>query len=140
MTDAPSCGYDHIYITVEKVRVHTSATAEDGGGWQEIVLSPARRIDLLDLTNGVLEELGSTPLPAGDYQQIRLVLANNTGNNPLAKLAEQNMAIFKAAAAAFMPGAEKSASPVTPSTQQDELASLREQMAEMQKRLDALSK
>lgn len=85
MTDAPSCGYDHVYITVEKVRVHTSATAEDSaGGWQEIVLSPARRIDLLDLTNGVLEELGSTPLPAGNYQQVRLVLASNTGNNQLA--------------------------------------------------------
>lgn len=61
------------------------------------------------------------------------------GNNPLARLAQQNMEMFKAAAAAFMPGAEKtgeSAGEKSP----DELATLREQMAEMQKKLDALGK
>ena len=42
-------------------------------------MSPARRIDLLDLTNGVMEELGTTQLEAGHYSQIRLVLASNTG-------------------------------------------------------------
>ena len=42
-------------------------------------MSPARRIDLLDLTNGVMEELGTTQLAAGHYSQIRLVLASNTG-------------------------------------------------------------
>ncbi|WP_249931276.1 DUF4382 domain-containing protein [Ramlibacter sp. 2FC] len=85
LTDAPSCGYDHVYVTVERVRVHQSSSAGDAeAGWSEIVLSPARRIDLLDLTNGVLEELGNTDLPAGDYQQIRLVLSENTGSAPLA--------------------------------------------------------
>jgi hypothetical protein len=34
---------------------------------------------LLSLTNGVLEELGTTSLPAGQYSQIRLVLASNSG-------------------------------------------------------------
>lgn len=85
LTDAPSCGYDHVYVTVEKVRVHQSSSVGDSdAGWSEIVLSPARRIDLLDLTNGVLDELGNTELPAGDYQQIRLVLAANTTSAPLA--------------------------------------------------------
>lgn len=80
LTDAPSCGYDHVYVTVEKVRVHQSGSAGDAeGGWTELAVSPARRIDLLDLTNGVLEELGSVQLPAGHYSQIRLVLASNTG-------------------------------------------------------------
>jgi hypothetical protein len=80
LTDAPSCGYDHVFVTVEKVRVHKSATAIDSeGGWSELAVSPARRIDLLDLTNGVLEELGTVQLPAGHYSQIRLVLASNTG-------------------------------------------------------------
>jgi hypothetical protein len=79
LTDAPSC-YEHVYITVEKVRVHKSGSAADtDGGWSEIVLSPAKRIDLLELTNGVLEELGTTPLPAGQYSQVRLVLASNSG-------------------------------------------------------------
>lgn len=78
LTDAPSCGYDHVWVTVDRVRVHTSAGAEDADtGWQEIVLQPARRIDLLTLTNGALEELGQTPLPAGNYTQVRLVLAGN---------------------------------------------------------------
>jgi hypothetical protein len=85
LTDAPSCGYDHVYVTVEKVRVHLSAGAADSdAGWREVVLSPARRVDLLSLTNGVLEELGTTPLPAGRYSQVRLVLAENTGAFPLA--------------------------------------------------------
>ena len=61
------------------------------------------------------------------------------GNNPLARLAEQNMAMFKAAASAFMPGADRSVGEAKASGQ-DELASLREQMAEMQKKLDALGK
>jgi hypothetical protein len=84
LTDAPSC-YQHVWVTVEKVRVHTSASAADGdAGWRELVLSPARRIDLLSLTNGVLEELGSMPLPAGSYSQVRLVLAENSATAPQA--------------------------------------------------------
>ncbi|MEO5670227.1 MAG: DUF4382 domain-containing protein [Ramlibacter sp.] len=80
MTDAPSCGFDHIWVTVEKVSVHQSAAAADSdSGWVDLTLSPARRIDLLALTNGVLEELGTIPLQAGSYSQIRLVLATNTG-------------------------------------------------------------
>jgi polyhydroxyalkanoate synthesis repressor PhaR len=67
------------------------------------------------------------------------------GSNPLAKLAQQNMAMFKAAAAAFMPGAEKAdAAPAAPEPAADaprsELDALRTQMAEMQKKLDALIK
>lgn len=83
--DAPSCGYDQINITVQKVRVHQSATAgDDDAGWSEIVLAPARRVDLLTLTNGVLAELGETPLPAGKYTQLRLVLADNDAAHPFA--------------------------------------------------------
>jgi len=41
------------------VRVHKSAAAEENGaGWSEIILNPARKINLLDLMNGVLEDLG----------------------------------------------------------------------------------
>ena len=85
MTDAPSCGYDAVNISVQKVRVHRSAAAGDAdAGWSEVALSPARRVDLLTLTNGVLLELGQTALPAGRYSQLRLVLADNDGANPLA--------------------------------------------------------
>lgn len=85
LTDAPACGFDTVFVTVDKVRVHRSASAEPGdSGWSEIVVSPARRIDLLSLTNGVLEQLGQTQLPAGSYTQMRLVLAENGASAPFA--------------------------------------------------------
>jgi hypothetical protein len=85
LTDAPACGYDEVNVTIQKIRVHKSNTASDtDGGWSEIVLNPARRVDLLDLTNGVLDELGQTSLPTGKYTQLRLVLAANGGTLPLA--------------------------------------------------------
>ena len=85
LTDAPSCGYDAVNVTIQKVRVNQSSTAGDtDGGWSEVVLNPARRVDLLTLTNGVLDELGQTPLPTGKYTQLRLVLADNDGTHPMA--------------------------------------------------------
>lgn len=85
LTDAPACGYDAVNITIQKVRVHQSSGANDAdAGWSEIVLAPARRVNLLDLTNGVLSELGQMPLPAGHYSQLRLVLADNAAPTPFA--------------------------------------------------------
>ncbi len=85
LTDAPACGYDHVYVTVERVRVHQSSTAAEGdAGWAEVVLPAPLRVDLLGLTNGVLAELGQTPLPAGRYTQMRLVLAPNGSGAPIA--------------------------------------------------------
>jgi hypothetical protein len=80
MTDAPACGFDAVNVTVNKVRVHQSASASDtDGGWTDITLSPAKKINLLNLTNGVLESLGQTTLAAGRDSQLRLVLDANTG-------------------------------------------------------------
>jgi hypothetical protein len=80
LTDAPSCGFDEVNITVDRVRVHTSATADDSAsGWQDLMVAPPRRINLLDLTNGALEELGQMALPGGQYTQLRLVLRPNAG-------------------------------------------------------------
>jgi hypothetical protein len=85
MTDAPACGFDHVYVTVEKVRVHQSGGAADGeGGWTDLELSPPRRVDLLALNNGILEELGMVQLSAGRYSQVRLVLAENRPGNAMA--------------------------------------------------------
>ncbi|MCE3606994.1 DUF4382 domain-containing protein [Massilia sp. P8910] len=80
LTDAPACGFDAVNVTVSKVRVHQSASAADADtGWSEVVLAPARKINLLNLTNGVLDPLGTTPVPSGHYTQVRLVLDPNTG-------------------------------------------------------------
>ena len=81
LTDAPSCGYDAVNVTVNKVRVNKNASASDtDGGWTDITLNPARKIDLLKLTNDTLDKLGTTPLESGHYSQLRLVLDANTGN------------------------------------------------------------
>src|SRR5260370_4465673 len=83
MTDAPSCGFDHVYVTVDKVRVNASSTAGDSdGGWTDIALPAPQKVDLLSLTNGVLTDLGRAPLAAGRYQQLRLVLVQNQGSTP----------------------------------------------------------
>ncbi len=78
MTDNPSCGFNHVWVTVKQIRVHTSANASDTeSGWETLTLATPLRVDLLSLTNGVLAQLGQIPLPAGKYQQIRLVLVAN---------------------------------------------------------------
>ena len=83
LTDAPACGYDQVNVTVQKLRVHQSSSASDSDpGWAEIVLPTPKKIDLLSLNNGVLEELGQTPLAVGTYTQMRLILADSTNSAP----------------------------------------------------------
>ena len=90
MTDAPACGFDAVNVTVSKVRVHQSSSAsEDAAGWTDITLTPARKINLLNLNdptqpNFALESLGEAPLEAGHYTQLRLVLVPNSGGPPFA--------------------------------------------------------
>jgi Domain of unknown function (DUF4382) len=80
LTDSPACGFDEVNVTVRKVRVHQSSTSSDtDAGWADITLNPPRKINLLNLTNGVLDYLGETPLAAGHYTQLRLVLDPNNG-------------------------------------------------------------
>jgi hypothetical protein len=85
LTDAPACGYREVFVTVERVRVHRSGSAEpDDAGWHEVVLPAPQRVDLLTLTNGTLLPLGQVELPAATYTQMRLVLSPNTAAAPLA--------------------------------------------------------
>ena len=69
--------------------------------------------------------------------KLRKAFEESLGNNPLAKIAQQNMEMFKAAAAAFIPGGEGEK---VAEASGDDLANLKAQMAEMQKKLDALGK
>ena len=80
-----------------------------------------------------------------NQQKLRTAFGDSLGANPLAKIAQQNFEMFKAAAAAFMPGtgATTDAPPAQekpPGTATDELSALREQMAAMQRKLDELGK
>jgi len=73
--------------------------------------------------------------------KIREAFEKGMANNPLVKIHETNMAMMRAAAEAFIPGAgsggKRSASS---NAEAGELEALRKQMAEMQKKLDELSK
>lgn len=82
MTDAPAC-YSHVMVNVAKVRVSTTtdtSTSDSDSGWKDIIPPNAPvQVDLVNLTNGQLQDLGNATVPAGSYHQIRLVLAS-TGN------------------------------------------------------------
>ncbi|MDZ7653809.1 MAG: DUF4382 domain-containing protein [Burkholderiaceae bacterium] len=84
LTDAPRCkvgndDLEKVFVTVERVRINESVDDNPRSGWHDINISPAKKINLLDLTNGRLEELGVLPIPAGTYSQVRLVLSPNGG-------------------------------------------------------------
>jgi len=89
MSDPPSCmppngQFTHVYVTVRSVQAHISATADDSSsGWQELapqLASAPVQIDLFSKpqTTCILARLGSASIPAGSYQQIRLLLVANT--------------------------------------------------------------
>ncbi len=80
LVDRPSCveGLEHLYLVLGDVRVHRESDGEDSGEWYSVMpdsLSQEERtVDLLELVNGVSAQLGEEELPAGLYNQARLVL------------------------------------------------------------------
>ena len=86
-TASPAGTFNSVFVTIRSIQAHTSTTASDNdSGWQELapqLVSAPVQVDLLHLPANVsgvqclLEQLGSTSLPAGDYQQIRLILLAN---------------------------------------------------------------
>lgn len=102
LSDPPSCAvptgtasgamapgtFSSVWVTIVSVKAHISATADaNSSGWQELapqLNSAPMQVDLLHLpANGqcLLETLGSAELPAGDYQQIRLILLANAATS-----------------------------------------------------------
>ncbi|QUL38709.1 polyhydroxyalkanoate synthesis repressor PhaR [Erythrobacter sp. JK5] len=80
-----------------------------------------------------------------NQSKIREAFEKGLSGGPLAALHETNMAMMRAAADVFIPGAaSRTATPrsTKPADEKpgDEIAALREQMAAMQKKLDELSK
>lgn len=83
LTDAPATSFAAINVTVYAVRIHTSADAGgDDADWHQLTLRTPVKINLLNFQDGVLLRLGQLPLPAGRYQQIRLLLVPNSGGTP----------------------------------------------------------
>jgi hypothetical protein len=54
----------------------------DGDGEWTTVATPKATYNLLELVNGVMEQLGLTNLPAGVYTQVRLYLGSTPDNTP----------------------------------------------------------
>ena len=74
----------HVDVMVRAVQAHIDPNAsDDSSGWQELapqLASQPMQIDLFSKpqTTCVLAQLGSASLPAGSYQQIRLLLLSNS--------------------------------------------------------------
>ena len=86
LTDDPA-SFEGVYITIAQVLVHQSTDSGEEeisesaheAGWREVNLSEniSMPINLLELQD-VKTLLAEDALPAGHYQQIRLVLEENT--------------------------------------------------------------
>lgn len=78
LVDGPAPDYKELNLNIQKVEIHTSSNPGESG-W--ITLSePKKTVDLLKLTNGVVETLApGMALDLARYQQMRLVLGA-TGN------------------------------------------------------------
>jgi len=83
LTDAPG-DFDHAYITVSDVWVHTSSVADPRGtGWLKYPLATPVTVDLLSLSNGnMLSVWNNIRIPVGIYQQIRLLLVPTFNAKP----------------------------------------------------------
>ena len=75
LTDATINGVQAVYVTIEEVSVHK----EEGGRW-EVIAGPNRTYNLLQLVNGVREELGIALLETGHYTQLRMKVRGGPDN------------------------------------------------------------
>jgi Domain of unknown function (DUF4382)/Carboxypeptidase regulatory-like domain len=73
LQDVPTDEYKAVYVTIKEVQVHLGGNESEDKSWK-VVAQPNKTYDLLELTNGVREELGLSKLEAGDYTQMRLIL------------------------------------------------------------------
>jgi hypothetical protein len=79
----PQGPFSHVYVTVTNVRIHQSASASDtDSGWIDLAPGLAGspvQVDLLGAaTQCFLKILGSSEIQPGTYQQIRILLADNS--------------------------------------------------------------
>ena len=72
MTDAPAA-VDAVNLVVRAVAVHNSAISDTVEGW-ETLRSDSTTVDLLALQGGILSSLAIANVPAGHYDQVRLLL------------------------------------------------------------------
>lgn len=69
LLDATTDEYNAVYVAIEEVQVHK----DEGGNWK-VVASPEKTYNLLELVNGVREQLGIAELETGHYTQMRMII------------------------------------------------------------------
>jgi hypothetical protein len=79
IADATTDEYQAVYVTIKEVWVHIGGNEKNDRNW-EVVASPDETYELLDLVNGVREELGISELLAGHYTQMRLIIGDAPDN------------------------------------------------------------
>ncbi|HTM94343.1 MAG TPA: polyhydroxyalkanoate synthesis repressor PhaR [Croceibacterium sp.] len=115
---------------------------EASGGEQMLPVSFLR--DLISMYGNSMQAMMPHYLQASmenfraNQGKLQDTFKTSLGPDAFAKIAETNMAMFKAAASAFMPKAGGANGPAA--DPDDELAALKQQMAEMQERLARLGK
>lgn len=102
----PDGPFAHVYVTITDVQANISSTAGDSdSGWTDLtpgLSSQPKQIDLLGQANNqcFLATLGDAQqLQAGNYQQIRLILASNSSslsNNACASAGSTNCVVLSA--------------------------------------------
>ena len=82
LTDKPSDDYKAVYVTIKNIAVHKADDPEDS--WT-VVAEVNRTINLLELANGVREQMALVDLPSGHYTQMRLMIGDawDSGTNIL---------------------------------------------------------
>ena len=80
MTDA-AADFEAVYITIDEVQIHLGGNDANPGTWKTLNMQRHPiTVNLMDLTNGVREQLGLVDLPAGDYTQMRLIIGDKPEN------------------------------------------------------------
>ena len=81
----PGCGLANVVVTVVGVRANPNGSADaTSDGWVDVTLPGPVRVDLLALAAGGALPVDLGALPDGSYRQLRLLLATDDANAPLA--------------------------------------------------------
>jgi len=77
LTDASSSDYKAVVVTIDEIQVHIKGDGNSQNHWKSVDMpvSPLT-VDLLNLVNGVREDLGLVDLQARRYTQMRLIIGN----------------------------------------------------------------